>query len=223
MNTFPHLTHLASALLSAAAVNAHAQAWETLLPIPEFAPGWSGHAVLVDPFSADAANPGIFVGCWSDDPATGLGSVLHLDNNGIPSVVDTDLDRVYRLGYNPANSTLFAVGDRLRVTTAPFPADNQSVWKVRKRSAGGAWVEDDTFYLSTKAYASARGITTDASGNVYVCGAANPERGNSHWIVRKLPLGGSWTTVADVAGKSGTEVAVARGMFDFQGSLANPT
>ena len=152
-----------------------------------------------------------------------IGSILHLDPNGNPSVVDTDLDRVYGLGYNPANSTLYAVGDGKLATVPPFPRSNPNVWKVRKSIAEGvanSWETDDTFYLSTKAAASARGITTDASGNVYVCGLANPNSGNSHWVVRKLPPGGSWTTVLDVSGQGD---AIANGICFFPGNSSNPT
>ena len=214
MKTNAHrlLSVLATALLGAAAVlNTQAQTWQTILPIPEFAPGWSGHALLFDPFSANPANPGVFVGCWSDDPL-GVGSILHLSPDGTPMVMDTDLDRVYGLGYNPAAGTLYAVGNR------------GLTWKVRKSSVGGGpntWTEDDTFFLSAKTEASARAITTDSLGNVYVCGVALPARGNSHWIVRKLPLGGSWTSVVDLAGKSGA-VSVARGMCFYPGRGALP-
>ena len=210
---------MATVALLAATVATHAQTWETLLPNSQFAPGVQGTSLLIDPFSPDPSNPAVFVGCGSD-----LGSVFHLDNNGVvPTFVDTDLGTALGMGFNPANSTLYAVGYHLRVPSAPSSTDNQDVWNVRKSVAGGGantWTNDDTFYLSTKAVALARAVTTDANGNVYVCGTANPSTGNAHWVVRELPFGGSWETVVDTAGKSGT--ADAHGMLFFPGNSANP-
>ena len=224
MNLQSIFTTVAATLLAAASLNTLRPRLANDPAHPDFAPGSSGSSALIDPFSVDLASPGVFIGCWSDSPE-GIGSVLHLDPNGNPSVVDTDLDRVYGLGCIPSSQTptLYAVGDGKLVTVPPFPRNNPNVWKVRKSITGGganSWATDDTFYLSTKAAASARGITTDAGGNVYVCGLANPNSGNSHWIVRKLPPGGSWTTVLDVSGQGD---AIANGMCFFPGNWNNST
>jgi hypothetical protein len=220
MNLQSIFTTVAATLLAAASLNTRAQDWQMILPSPDIAPGWSGSSALIDPLSVDPSSPGVFIGCWSDSPE-GIGSVLHLDPNGNPSVVDTDLDRVYGLGCIPSSQTptLYAVGEGKLVTVPPFPRNNPNVWKVRKSITGGganSWATDDTFYLSTKpSAASARGITTDAGGNVYVCGLAN-----SHWIVRRLPSGGSWATVSDVSSQG---EAIANGMCFFPGNSYNST
>jgi hypothetical protein len=213
----------AAALLAAATLTTHAQNWETLLPNPQYAPTWEGGSLLIDPFATDPTNPGVFVGCASDS-----GSVLYVAN-GVPTFVDTDLGIAWGMGFNPTNSTLYAVGEHLRIAGAPSSASNQDVWSVRKSIAGGnpnTWTQDDTFSLSTRAGALARAITTDTSGNVYVCGTAYPASGNSHWVVRELPLlpgGSSWGTVVDTAGNRGSADADAHGVLFFPGNSANPT
>jgi hypothetical protein len=212
-------TLVAAGLLSAATVTTHAQTWQTLLPNPNSAPTWEGTSLLIDPFSSDPTHPDVFVGCASDS-----GSVLHLDNNGfVPTFVDTDLGTALGMGFNQIDSTLYAVGFHLRVAGAPSSSSNQDVWSVRKSVAGGAlntWMQDDTFYLSTTALSMARAITTDASGIVYVCGAAYLGSSSSHWVVRELPFVGSWRTVVDTAGKSSN--GDAHGMLSFRGNSVNP-
>ena len=213
-------TSLATSLICAATcMAAHAQTWETLLPTPQFAPTWEAASMLIDPFSPDPANPEIFLGCASDS-----GSVLHV-SNGVPTPADTDLGVTWGMGFNLTNSTIYAVGEHLRIADAPSSASNQEVWSVRKSTMEGGlntWMQDDTFLLSTTAGAMARAITTDDSGNVYVCGMAYPASGNSHWVVRKLSFGATnWTTVVDAAVKSST--ADAHGLVSFPGNSLNPS
>ncbi len=225
MNTpAPFLTLLGAALLAAATVNCEAQTWQTILPDPDFAPGWTGSAALIDPSSADPSVPGVFIGCWSDS-AQGIGSVVRVDPQGNHSVADTELSRVYGLGHNPAAAALYAVGDGLRVTVPPFPRSNPTTWKVLESVTGGgagSWSTDDEFYLSSKTASSARGTTTDTDGSVYVCGLAYPNRGGAHWIVRKLPPDGVWATVSDQSSPTGVN-AIASGMCIFSGNANNAT
>jgi hypothetical protein len=179
---------------------------------------------MLDPYSADPANPAVFLGCWSDHPA-GVGSVLRLDPTSTstytPSVVDAELVHVHGLGFNPANGVLYAVGHGPRFTTPPYPRSNPTVWKVRTSTTGevNSWTTDDAWALTSITYASARGITADASGNVYVCGEASSKGGSLRWIVRKLPLGGTWSSVAELSGQGD---AFARGVCAFPGNAANP-
>lgn len=184
-----------------------AQAWQTLLPAPDFAPGWSGVPVLRDPLSPNPDQPTVYLGCWSDSP-TGLGSVLRLEANGdstyTPSVVDTELDRVYGLSRSLSDGALYAVGDGLRVTQPPFPRQNPTVWKVRRSHTGelNSWeLDGDSFALSTKDYASARGVACDPDGRVFVVGTAGLN-GTGHWIVRRSE-GAGWTTVCDLTSRNG--------------------
>jgi hypothetical protein len=69
-----------------------------------------------------------------------------------------------------------------------------AMWTVRRSTDGGnTWATVDKFKLGN--YMSvAKGITSDANGNLYVTGSA----GKGHWITRKSTTGGiSWTTVDD--------------------------
>jgi hypothetical protein len=210
----------AAALLAAVTLTTHAQTWETLLPNSQSAPTWEATSLLIDPFPTDPANPEVYLGCASDS-----GSVLYVAN-GVPTFVDTDLGVALGMGFNSFNSTIYAVGGHLRVAGAPSSTSNQEVWSVRKSIAGNPniWAQDDTFSLSTTAFATARAVTTDAAGNVYVCGTAYPTNGNSHFVVRKLPFGQSaFGTVVDTAGKSGNADADAHGVLVFPGNSTNPT
>jgi hypothetical protein len=147
-----------------------------------------------------------------------------VDPSGNPTyqatVVDDELDRVYALGFEPAPEAVYAAGDGLQVTAPPLPRVNPTIWKVRKSSNGnlGSWITQDSFSLATTTYASARGITFDAAGNVYVCGEAAPKRGGLRWIVRKLAVGGSWTTVSELFGQGD---ASAKGVCFFPGNAVN--
>lgn len=209
----------ATVLLAAAAVlTTQAQTWETFLPQSD---GENyGTQMLIDPFSADPANPAVFIGYGS--AVYGEGSILRMEPTSASTysatVVDRDLTTVLRMGYspNPADPSLYAVGYRPLVTTAPFPRSNPNVWRARKSSfdpssqTWGAWTDEggDTFYLSAKENASANGFAADAAGNSYVCGDATL-KGYSHWIVRrKLASGGGWTTISDLSSKSAAAAQV---------------
>lgn len=219
-----------AAFLAATAVNTHPQTWETLLPSPGFAPGYGGKSALIDPFSADPANPGVFIGSSKD--ASGNGSLVRLDPNGISSynviVVDRELAAVSELGcdtppFSPSSPTrLYAVGNRRAFTVPPLPQNNPFLWMVRTSTdGGGSWTDigGDTFQLNSKESAGANGFTADAHGNVYTCGNAFL-RNIPHWIVRLLPAGGAdWQTVSDLTAKSG---GYANGMCFFPGNNFNP-
>jgi len=77
-----------------------------------------------------------------------------------------------------------------------------NAWIVRRSTNGGAtWTTVDDYRVPT--YGSyANGITSDASGNLYVTGAANltvKRITKTHWITRRSTNGGAtWQTVDDV-------------------------
>jgi len=224
------LTSLAAtALLAAAAGNTHAQTWETLLPSPGFAPGYGGTSALIDPFSADPANPGVFIGSSKD--ASGNGSLVRLDPNGTSSYtvtnVDNELLAVSELGCNTppfslvSPTRLYAVGTR-RAFPLKSPQNNPDLWMVRTSTDGGdSWtsIGGDTFQLNTRESAGANGFAADAAGNVYTCGNAFLKN-VTHWIVRMLPAGGvNWQTVSDLTAKGG---GYANGMCFYPGYNLNP-
>ena len=223
-------TLTAAALLAAAAVNTQAQTWETLLPSPGFAPGYGGTSALIDPFSTDSANPGVFIGSSKD--ASGNASLVRLDPSGPSSynviVVDRELSAVSELGCNtpPFSHTsptrLYAVGNRRAFTVPPLPQNNPFLWMVRTSTDGGdSWtgIGGDIFQLNSRESAGANGFAADAGGNVYTCGNAFLKN-LTHWIVRRLPAGGAnWQTVSDLTAKSG---GYANGMCFFPGNNFNP-
>jgi hypothetical protein len=214
----PLLSALALALLVAAANNStHAQTWETFLPRPDIQEA-SGTQVLIDPFSADPANPAVFIGSQA-------GKILRLEPLDATTYQTTlmhdGVGAVFRMGFNPTDSSVYAVGDRPLVTTPPLPRNNPNVWIVRKSSydpgsqTWGAWADADVFQMSAKDTATAYGFATDAAGNLYACGTATL-KGWPRWIVRrKLASGGPWATIADLAPKGS---ATAYGACFFPGN-----
>ncbi len=228
-----HLAHSFGVLLAAATLTGShslsAADPETLLPSPDFASGARGNSALIDPFSADPANPGVFIGSTVD--ASGNGALVRLDPNGTSSYtvtnVDSELFAVSDLGCNtppfsPVSPTrLYAVGSRRAFTVPPLPRTNPYLWVVRTSADGGdSWtgIGGDTFQLNSRESAGANGFAADASGNVYACGNAFLKN-LTHWIVRRLSAGGAnWQTVSDLTAKSG---GYANGMCFFPGNNLN--
>ena len=228
-------TFLATALISIAAVTTQAQTWETLLPSPTVAYPGSGFSALIDPFSANSANPGVFIGFSTG--AYGNPSLVRLDPNLTSSYtvvpVDSELSAVSELGGNtpPFSATLptrlYAVGDR-RAFPLQSPQNNPFLWMVRTSTDGGdSWtgIGGDTFQLNSKESAGANGFAADANGNVYTCGNAYLKN-VPHWIVRKLPAPSiseptpAWRTVSDLTGRGG---GYANGMCVFPGNSSYPS
>ena len=204
MNTQHYLAPLlgAALLVTTGSANVTAQTWDTFVPVPD---DDAGIQVLIDPFSANPANPSVFVGSMA-------GTILRMEpldaSTYQPDVVDKNLAQVRRMGFNPTDSSVYALGERLLVTTAPFPRNNPYVWIVRRSSfnsvsqAWSTWTDSDKFYLSSTEAATAYSFASDPAGNLYACGSATL-KGWPHWIVRrKLASGGSWTTIADSSAKS---------------------
>ena len=217
----PLLSTLALALLIAAANNTtHAQTWDTFLPRPDTSEA-AGTQVLIDPFSADPANPAVFIGSQA-------GKILRMEPLGATTYETTGehdvMGAIFRMGFNPADSSAYAIGNRPLVTTPPYPRTNPNVWTVRKSSydpdfqTWGAWADADLFQMSAKDTSTAYGFAADAAGNLYACGTATL-KGLPHWIVRRKLAGGSWATIADLAPKGS---ATAYGACFFPGNLTLP-
>ena len=222
---------LALAALLAAALTTHAQTWQVLAPTSTFTPAGTGVSVLIDPFS-EPANSGVFLATTAHLAAPATIYRLTPDagfNSFVYEAVDVGgFNNLNHLGYNALdgtpNGTLYAVG-QVRVVVRN---QNYGVWKVRKSLAGGepgTWGDDDTFALSSKADAHARGFTSDAKGNAFVCGSAGANtKGdtNPHWIVRRKTPTGAFATVSDIK----TTVAVgasAEAMCALPGDGISPT
>jgi hypothetical protein len=77
---------------------------------------------------------------------------------------------------------------------------SRDYWVTRRSiNGGGSWATLDQYQLDTQWNSQANGVAADEQGNVYVVGegmkGAKMSR-TSHWVVRKLPAGGStWATV----------------------------
>ena len=114
-----------------------------------------------------------------------------------------DFFSINGLGY--AWTTYYAPGVGLFVAgyaNGGGSAGNNRQWLVRRSLDGGTtWATVDAYLLDSTQVATARGIGSDAHGNIYVVGSALKSyqgTGYSHWIVRKGSNGGtSWKTVDD--------------------------
>ena len=97
---------------------------------------------------------------------------------------------------------IFAVGQGTITLTSKHSVSSSAGWFVRRSLDDGAtWATVDAYQASSGSAAQARGIGTDAQGNLYVVGFAdvpNKSLSISHWQVRKSANGGnSWSTVDD--------------------------
>lgn len=176
-----------AALLAAAAVNTHAQSWQTLLALGEPNNSAVGNAVLIDPFSANPNLPDLFLGGGSS-----FGPVLNLDQSTDPATVtpsDATYGRAQRLGSDAAGN-LYSVGYEYRA--------NRLNWQVRTSAdTGVTWaVRDDAVQWNPNNNSVAYGVAADPSGNIYVTGVAQNKTGASYWVIRKgANHGQTWTTV----------------------------
>jgi hypothetical protein len=205
---------LGLALLSATVSTAHAQTWHMILPspLPNSAPAGLGRDLLINPFTSSPA-PGVFLAIEkSSSDGSEVPSVLRVTPTDASSSsftiepMDGGLVGASRLGYKQGDG-LYSVGYSVTTTGRKGNAQSVMTWKVRRSNEANqgnlnTWQEDDSFQFAgtskgtTTAYQSrAYGITTDASGDVYVCGFAYDGRVN-HWIIRKKSSTG-WATVRD--------------------------
>jgi hypothetical protein len=213
---------VAAALLASLALQLQAQTWENFLPNPSVAEA-SGTQILVDPYSLDPSNPAVLVG-----PRAENGQILYLRPVDAMTYQTTSmpgsLGSVYRMEVNPVDGSAYAVGASQLVTTPPFPRNNPYVWSVQLSAFApasqnwGAWTTADKFYLSATEAATAYGLASDNTGNVYVSGTALL-KGSAHWIVRRKPASsGAWTTIADFSAKS--TLTAAYGACFYPGNTA---
>jgi hypothetical protein len=186
-NKFKLWTTAAAALLTAAAVNTHAQSWQTLFALGDPNTSPVGNAVLIDPFSPNPNLPDLFLGGGSS-----FGPVLNLDQSTVPATVtpsDSTYGRVQRLGSDAADY-LYSVG---YVNRAP-----RLDWQVRTSvDTGVTWtVQDDAAQWNPDNHSLAYGVAADPAQNIYVTGVAQNKKGDSYWVIRKgANHGQTWTTV----------------------------
>jgi hypothetical protein len=94
-------------------------------------------------------------------------------------------------------------------------SNSLNTWLVRRSLDGGStWASVDTYQLSTGQESYARGVSSDAQGNIYVVGYAHDSTATAHWIVRSSTNAGTtWSTVdtfSYVAGKPAVGHAIGR-------------
>ncbi len=205
---------VATGLLSAVApLTARSQTWQMLLPSPGEAPEGLGGNLLIDPFRSSPAAGVILAIQKSSLDGPAVPSILRLTPTDASSSDFTiePLDGGLvggRLAYFPGDG-LYTAGFSSTTTGSKENAQTIMKWHVlRSREADqgnwGTWKYEDSYQLTgvtrgkTTTYNSrAHAITSDSSGNVYVCGWANDGRVN-RWIIRRKTSSG-WTKVYDAA------------------------
>jgi hypothetical protein len=209
-----------TAFVAASLFTSHAsqaETWDTFMPQP--AVETFGIQALIDPFAIDPANPAIFVGA-------GNGAILRMEPVDTMSYtttqVDGNLGTVTRLGFSPADSSVYAVGSRWSGTSQT----GQSVWTVRQSTFNpgtqtwSTWSDagsGSTFAFNTKDGSQVVGVAADPLGNIYAGGFAWVKN-TQHWIVRRKPAsGGAWATISDLSYRGNSSAGAA---YYFPGNPA---
>ena len=137
-------------------------------------PGTSGQgsALLIDPFSDDISQPGIFLGGNIDTDSGG--KIMHYETStGVRSTCDSSPGWIRRFA-SDSQGKLFAVGQVTGGWLVMKSPDGRVSWETIDHAA--VWYPN---YSST-----AVGVTVDAEDNVFVSGYALEKNGRS-WRVRK--------------------------------------
>ena len=179
----------ACALFSAAALNAPAQTWQSILDLGPSTYGWD---VLANPFPNSPLPPGVFV--TADIFSSPLCEIAFLDDaqpqsSSNPSVI-TSPGVINRLGFDSSLGALYSVGYIRK-------ADNSLAWDVRRSLDGGvSWASlDSGWQLSPGVSTRAMGFAADQGGNLFVCGNATDSKGRVSLILRKSgDQGATWQT-----------------------------
>ena len=176
----------------AATICTHAQTWDTVVTL-----GGQGSALMIDPFSEDTAQPGIFLGGKN---GTQLGGkIFHYETSTVVlSTCDSSPGWIKRFA-SDSQGNIFAIGQMTSGTI--------NHWLVMKSPDGGvSWQTIDHAANWHPNYSStAVGVTVDAQNNVFVSGYALEKRGRS-WRVRKGVETASGYTWSDSLKLSGSAV-----------------
>lgn len=180
-------------MLAVASVQTHAQTWQTVVDFDSSS--GQGIALLIDPFSADASQPGIFLGGQS---ATQIGGkIVHYETSTEElNLCDLSKGAIQRFASDTFGN-LYAVGTHT--------LENRSKWLVMKSSDGGAsWDVIDNGAEWFQYTTVANGVTVDPNGNVFVSGYSFDKKGVYAWRVRKgTEIAGEfvWSNTLTIADK----------------------
>src|SRR5262245_15570310 len=113
---------------------------------------------------------------------TTVDSLAYPNDDGPQEIYVHPTAGVFAVGYD--HVTTVTTVNKKRITSS------SSAWIVRRSLDGGTtWQTVNTYQLTSGRYASAAGISADASGNLYVVGSSTAGS-YRHWIVRKSADGG---------------------------------
>lgn len=189
-NTALLITFGTVALLTTLAGRVHAQTSQELL---DLGPGTSTSDICRNPFPNDPWPAGLFVAAYT--PGLGYG-VLSADLTQSPPAFGGIAD-----AFAMRNARLVSTAGALFEAGETIP-DGNTAWHVhRSLDHGATWQSlGSDWRLAAGKSASAKGVTVDAAGRIFVCGRAADSRGNFHPIIRRsLDNGASWTTVLDAS------------------------
>jgi tRNA G37 N-methylase TrmD len=140
-------------------------------------------------------------------------------SGGVWSTVD---DFQYPSGYeSEANAlTIDSLGN-LYAAGIALDSSFEAHWLVREYS-GGSWSTIDDYQYDPGAgfqfTTSPAALTTDSSGNVYAAGIGVDGSYREHWVVREYS-GGSWSTIDDYQGPTGSSAQALALTADTSGNI----
>ena len=181
--------------------------WSTV-DLFQYAPGQSAYAYGV---ASDNAGNVFVAGLANDAKRVGHWVVRKSPNAGASWTVVDDVP-----WGTPSQFTVmtFVPGAGLFVVGSAY-SNSLNAWVVRRSLDGGStWANADNYQLTVGQESYARGVSSDAQGNIYVVGYAHDSTATARWIVRASGNGGAtWTTIDSfsyVAGKPAVGHAIGR-------------
>lgn len=206
-------TAVLSTVLAGAALQLHAQTWQTILGLD----GQSSRAMMMDPLASAGDWPSLVVSgeiAGITDSGGTPYKIFRLAQSDAATPSNPDLNPLHASG---ATVYSMADGSDSLYWAGGLNTSTGNKWIVRRSvDGGGTWQEVHRWSLAAGMFAEARGITVDAAGRLYTCGLALDASGASHWIIQKSEDGGvNWTT-KDIFKSSGA-ASIATGYNIVQG------
>lgn len=207
------LTAVLATVLIGAALQLHAQTWQTILGLD----GQSSRAMMMDPLAPAGDWPSLVVSgeiAGITDSGGTPYKIFRLAQSGVAAPSNPDLNPLHASG---ATVYSMAVGANGLYWAGGLNTSTGNKWIVRRSvDGGGTWQEVHRWSLAAGMFAEARGITVDAAGRLYTCGLALDASGASHWIIQNSEDGGGHWTTKDLFKSSGA-ASIATGYNIVQG------